>query len=104
VDVSVELDERPPPAVESIAYFIVAESLANMAKHSAATEASVAVIRDRRGVVVDVWDNGIGGAAVVPGGGLAGLADRAATIDGMLLVHSPMGGPTIVRAELPCEW
>ncbi|MCP2361393.1 signal transduction histidine kinase [Nonomuraea thailandensis] len=104
VDVSVELDERPPPAVESIAYFIVAESLANMAKHSGATEASVTVIRDRRGVVVDVWDDGIGGAAVVPGGGLSGLADRAATIDGVLVVHSPMGGPTIVRAELPCEW
>ncbi|MBB6554983.1 sensor histidine kinase [Nonomuraea rubra] len=104
VDVSVELDERPPPAVESIAYFIVAESLANMAKHSAATEASVTVIRDRRGVVVDVWDNGIGGAVIVPGGGLAGLADRAATIDGVLVLHSPMGGPTIVRAELPCEW
>nr|WP_230465545.1 sensor histidine kinase [Nonomuraea sp. ATCC 55076] len=104
VDVSVELDERPPPAVESIAYFIVAESLTNLAKHSGATEASVTVIRDGRGVVVDVWDDGIGGAVVVPGGGLAGLADRAATIDGVLVVHSPVGGPTVVRAELPCEW
>ncbi|MFI7697686.1 sensor histidine kinase [Nonomuraea sp. NPDC049480] len=104
VDVSVELEERPPAAVESIAYFIVAESLANMAKHAAATEASVSVFRDRRGVVVDVWDNGVGGALVTPGGGLSGLADRAATIDGVLVVHSPIGGPTIVRAELPCEW
>ncbi|MGP3914590.1 sensor histidine kinase [Nonomuraea sp. 10N515B] len=104
VDVSVELEERPPAAVESIAYFIVAESLANMAKHAAATEASVAVFRDRRGVIVDVWDNGVGGAVVTPGGGLSGLADRAATIDGVLVVHSPIGGPTIVRAELPCEW
>ncbi|MGW2152717.1 sensor histidine kinase [Nonomuraea sp. NPDC001699] len=104
VDVSVELSERPPAAVESIAYFIVAEALTNLAKHSGATEASVAVFRDDRGVVVDVWDNGIGGALVTPGGGLSGLADRAATIDGVLVLHSPVGGPTIVRAELPCEW
>ncbi|KAB8198000.1 sensor histidine kinase [Nonomuraea phyllanthi] len=104
VDVSVELEERPPAAVESIAYFIVAETLANMAKHSGASEASVMVVRDHRGVVVDVWDDGIGGAAMVPGGGLSGLADRAATIDGVLVLHSPLGGPTLVRAELPCEW
>ncbi|MFC4114837.1 sensor histidine kinase [Nonomuraea zeae] len=104
VDVSVDLIERPPAAVESIAYFIVAETLTNMAKHSAATEAAVTVVRDHRGVVVDVWDNGIGGALVSPGGGLSGLADRAATIDGVLVLHSPLGGPTLVRAELPCEW
>ncbi|SEG58398.1 Signal transduction histidine kinase [Nonomuraea solani] len=104
VDVSVELDDRPPAAVESIAYFTVAETLTNMAKHSGATEASVTVLRDHRGVVVDVWDNGIGGALVCPGGGLSGLADRAATIDGVLVLHSPIGGPTLVRAELPCEW
>ncbi|MER7361515.1 sensor histidine kinase [Nonomuraea wenchangensis] len=104
VDVMVELTERPPAAVESIAYFIVAEALANMAKHAVATEASVSVFRERAAVVVDVWDNGVGGALVTPGGGLAGLADRAATIDGVLVVHSPVGGPTIVRAELPCEW
>ncbi|MEV0618077.1 sensor domain-containing protein [Nonomuraea sp. NPDC050404] len=104
VDVSVELRERPPAAVESIAYFIVAEALANMAKHSGATEASVTVVREQRGVIVDVWDNGIGGAIVTPGGGLSGLGDRAATIDGVLVVHSPGGGPTLVRAELPCEW
>ncbi|MFB9204149.1 sensor histidine kinase [Nonomuraea spiralis] len=104
VDVSVELAERPPAAVESIAYFTVAEALTNLAKHSGASEASVTVFRDDRGVVVDVWDNGIGGAAVTPDGGLSGLADRAATIDGVLVLHSPVGGPTIVRAELPCEW
>ncbi|WP_308250650.1 sensor histidine kinase [Nonomuraea rhizosphaerae] len=104
VDVAVELATRPPAAVESIAYFIVAEALANMAKHSAATEASVRVTREDRRVLVDVWDNGIGGALVSPGGGLAGLADRAATIDGVLVLHSPVGGPTLVRAELPCQW
>lgn len=105
VDVSVELGAtRPPAAVESIAYFIVAEALANMAKHSAATEASVRVAREDRRVLVDVWDNGIGGALVNAGGGLSGLADRAATIDGVLILSSPVGGPTLVRAELPCEW
>ncbi|GII82949.1 histidine kinase [Sphaerisporangium siamense] len=104
VDVVVELDERPPAAVESIAYFIVAESLANVAKHSVATEASVLVGREGHRVVVEVRDNGIGGAEAVPGGGLAGLADRAATIDGTLTIESPPGGPTVVRARLPYEW
>ncbi|MEO3855230.1 sensor histidine kinase [Acrocarpospora sp. B8E8] len=104
VDVSVEITERPPPAVESIAYFIVAESLTNMAKHAAATEARVHVSRQDLRVVVEVADNGVGGAVTVPGGGLAGLADRAATIDGIVMVDSPPGGPTLVRAELPCTW
>ncbi|MEV7806409.1 sensor domain-containing protein [Microbispora sp. NPDC088329] len=104
VDVRVELPDRPPPAVETIAYFVVAETLANTAKHSGATEASVAVRRREAQVVVEVRDDGKGGAVAVPGGGLAGLADRAATIDGVLSVHSPPGGPTVVRAELPCTW
>ncbi|WP_245667042.1 sensor histidine kinase [Actinomadura latina] len=104
VEVDVDLPERPPAAVESIAYFIVAESLANVAKYARATEVSVRVAREDRWVVVEVIDNGVGGAAARPGGGLSGLADRAATIDGMLIVDSPPGGPTIVRADLPCTW
>ncbi|TDC63837.1 sensor histidine kinase [Actinomadura sp. GC306] len=104
VEVEVDLPERPPAAVESIAYFIVAESLANIAKYARATRASVRVAREDRWVVVEVTDNGVGGAVARPDGGLAGLADRAATIDGMLLVDSPPGGPTIVRADLPCTW
>ncbi|MEV8635888.1 sensor domain-containing protein [Streptosporangium sp. NPDC051023] len=104
VSLSVEISHRPPAAVESIAYFIVAESLANMAKHAAATEASVRVNRHGQRVVVEVRDNGVGGAMPHSGGGLAGLADRAATIDGVLTVDSPPGGPTVIRAELPCEW
>ena len=104
VEVEVDLPERPPAAVESIAYFVVAESLANIAKYARATRASVRVAREDRWVVVEVVDDGIGGAVARPGGGLAGLADRAATIDGMLLVDSPVGGPTIVRADLPCTW
>ncbi|MFI6319928.1 sensor histidine kinase [Nonomuraea sp. NPDC050556] len=104
VDVSVEIADRPPAAVESIAYFVVAEALTNVAKHSGATEASVRVSRQGLCVVVEVYDNGLGGAFAQAGGGLAGLSDRAAAIDGLLVVHSPPGGPTLVRAELPCEW
>ncbi|ACY99463.1 MULTISPECIES: sensor histidine kinase [Thermomonospora] len=102
--VEVELPERPPAAVESIAYFIVAESLTNIAKYARATQASVRVTREGRWVVVEVTDNGVGGATAVPGGGLAGLADRAATIDGILTIDSPVGGPTVIRADLPCSW
>ncbi|MFD8529142.1 sensor histidine kinase [Streptosporangium canum] len=104
VDLSVEVSHRPPPAVESIAYFVVAESLTNMVKHSEATEVSVRVSREGHRVVVEVHDNGVGAAVPRAGGGLAGLADRAATIDGTLSVNSPPGGPTLIRAELPCQW
>ncbi|WP_433328183.1 sensor histidine kinase [Spirillospora sp. CA-294931] len=104
VEVDVDLPERPPAAVESIAYFIVAESLANIAKYARATRASVRVVREDAWVVVEIIDNGVGGAVAGPDGGLAGLADRAATIDGMLIVDSPPGGPTIIRADLPCSW
>jgi len=104
VDLSVEVSHRPPPAVESIAYFVVAESLTNMVKHSEATEVSVRVSREGQRVVVEVHDNGVGAAVPRAGGGLAGLADRAATIDGTLSVNSPLGGPTLIRAELPCQW
>ncbi|MEO3809661.1 sensor domain-containing protein [Sphaerisporangium sp. B11E5] len=104
VSVTVDIDHRPPPAVESIAYFVVAESLTNMAKHSLATEASVRVAKERDHVLVEIYDNGMGGAVASPGGGLAGLADRAATIDGTLTVHSPPGGPTVISARLPYEW
>ncbi|WP_199434272.1 sensor histidine kinase [Qaidamihabitans albus] len=107
VDVTVDVEPRPPAAVETTAYFIVGESLANVAKHSGATEASVRVWRagdHLDNVVVEVTDNGHGGAELRPGGGLAGLADRAATIDGIITVVSPSGGPTVIRADLPCTW
>ncbi|WP_236795303.1 sensor histidine kinase [Amycolatopsis sp. GM8] len=104
VDVAVDVEPRPPAAVETIAYFIVGETLTNVAKHSGATEAGVKVWRTEDKVVVEITDNGHGGAEVRPGGGLAGLADRAATIDGVITVVSPDGGPTIIRADLPCAW
>ncbi|PXY32852.1 sensor histidine kinase [Prauserella muralis] len=104
VDVEVDVDPRPPAAVETTAYFIVGETLANVAKHSGATAAAVKVWRAEDTVVVEVTDNGRGGAQMRPGGGLAGLADRAATIDGVISVVSPPGGPTVIRADLPCSW
>ncbi|MBP2320541.1 signal transduction histidine kinase [Kibdelosporangium banguiense] len=108
VDVTVEdglsSTNRPPAAVESTAYFTVAESLTNIAKYSGATQAGVRVYRERDHVIVEITDDGMGGAQIRSGGGLAGLADRAATIDGVLTVVSPVGGPTVIRADLPCEW
>ncbi|HEY3709987.1 MAG TPA: sensor histidine kinase [Amycolatopsis sp.] len=104
VDVHVDVEPRPPAAVETTAYFIVGETLTNIAKHSGATEAIVKVWRSDTHVIVEITDNGHGGAEVRPGGGLAGLADRAATIDGVITVVSPVGGPTVIRADLPCQW
>ncbi|MGW4398362.1 sensor histidine kinase [Amycolatopsis nivea] len=104
VDVHVNVEPRPPAAVETTAYFIVGETLTNIAKHSGATEAMVKVWRSDTHVITEITDNGHGGAEVRPGGGLAGLADRAATIDGVITVVSPVGGPTVIRADLPCQW
>jgi signal transduction histidine kinase len=104
VAVEVDLPTRPPAAVESIAYFIVSEALTNVSKYARATHASVRITRDQNWIVVEVSDNGVGGATAEPGGGLAGLADRAAGIDGILTVNSPLGGPTVIHADLPSVW
>ncbi|MCP2253691.1 Signal transduction histidine kinase [Prauserella aidingensis] len=104
VSVSVDLDERPPAAVETTTYFVVGETLTNAAKYAEASDVRVDVRRDGDTVIAEVTDDGRGGAEIRPGGGLAGLADRAATIDGVVSVVSPAGGPTVVRAELPCSW
>lgn len=104
VSVSVDIDERPPAAVESTTYFVVGETLTNAAKYAEATDIRVEVRSDDDKVIAEITDNGRGGAEMRPGGGLAGLADRAATIDGVVSVVSPAGGPTVVRAELPCSW
>jgi len=103
--VDVELAERPAPPVESAAYFVVSEALANVAKPA---RPGTAVVRARlvekpggRALEVEVADDGVGGAAVAKGHGLAGLADRVAGLGGELTVSSPDGGPTLVRATLP---
>lgn len=88
-------------ASQNAVYFVVAESLANLEKHSRATSASVEVQRVGGIVVVAVGDDGVGGASLARGHGLAGLADRLAGVDGTLVVDSPPGGPTQVTATLP---
>jgi hypothetical protein len=92
---------RLSPAVQNAAYFVVAEALTNVAKHSGAGAATVRVSSDERLVRVVVTDDGAGGAHPAKGHGLAGLADRVRALDGHLAVHSPAGGPTVLVAELP---
>src|SRR3712207_4723281 len=104
VEVDVQLDGRPPEAVETTAYFVVAEALANVAKHSGASEARVTVRQEPKPhdrLVIKVTDDGRGGADPGTGTGLSGLRDRLSALDGRLFVESPAGGPTRVRAELP---
>jgi len=93
--------ERLPSAAERAAYFVVTEALANVAKHSGAKRCEVRCRREGPRLVVEVWDDGSGGARVEPGGGLAGLASRIAGVDGTFFLSSPEGGPTVVRAEIP---
>jgi signal transduction histidine kinase len=94
---------RLPGPVESAAYFVVAEALANAAKHAVASEIGVRITRHRDLLVVEIIDDGVGGADPARGTGLRGLADRVAAVDGHLTITSPTGGPTVIRAELPCE-
>ncbi|MGI5213208.1 sensor histidine kinase [Plantactinospora sp. CA-290183] len=93
---------RLDPAVENTAYFVVAESLTNVAKHSRASECWLTVSRTGRHLRISVVDDGEGGAHLSKGQGLAGLADRVRANGGTLTVTSPAGGPTEIRAELPC--
>lgn len=102
VTVRVDLDHRPKSSIESTAYFVVSEALTNVGKHASAQQATVAVKRDGDTLIVAIEDDGVGGA-VATGQGLAGLADRVAAVGGTLEVNSPNGGPTIIRAEMPCE-
>jgi signal transduction histidine kinase len=101
VSVSVDVSERPPDAVETAAYFVVAEALANAIKHANATRVDVTVMRSDGMLAAVVRDDGQGGAEIA-GSGLTGLERRVRALDGALLVDSPAGGPTTVRAELPC--
>jgi signal transduction histidine kinase len=103
VEMQVDVPVRPRAAVEAVAYFVVAETLTNIAKHSRASQATVIV--EGHGypgaLTVVVSDDGIGGADA-RGAGLSGLADRVSGVDGRLSVESPSGGPTIIAVELPC--
>ncbi|MGH3755426.1 MAG: sensor histidine kinase [Pseudonocardiaceae bacterium] len=101
LDVTLPSDERLTAAVENTAYFVVTEALTNVAKHSRATHCAVTVSTDGELVLAQVRDNGRGGAHLGKGHGLAGLADRLASVDGELDVVSPPGGPTVLTAQIP---
>ncbi|MFE2808962.1 sensor histidine kinase [Streptomyces nigra] len=101
VKVTVDLPARPAEAIEGIAYFTVSELLQNVSKHSAAASASVDVWRRDDRLLIQVRDDGRGGARLDGGTGMRGLADRLGAVDGLFVVDSPDGGPTTVTAELP---
>jgi signal transduction histidine kinase len=102
VDVDIDLPARPPAAIEVTAYYVVTEALTNIAKHSRATRAAVRARLADGGLVVEVRDDGVGGADPVGGTGLTGLGDRLAVAGGRLALSSPPGGPTLLRVEIPC--
>ncbi|WAZ27113.1 sensor domain-containing protein [Streptomyces cinnabarinus] len=103
VDVDLDLPGRMSRAVESAAYFVVCEALANVDKHSGARRAQVSGGHDGGRLVLQVRDDGRGGADAGRGSGLTGLADRVSVLDGRLSLSSPPGGPTLLRVEIPCE-
>jgi signal transduction histidine kinase len=102
VEVRVAVPERPPAAVETAAYFVVAEALTNVGRHAGATHAEVDVEQVGRLLRVIVRDDGHGGASREAGSGLEGLGQRVEALDGTLTVDSPPGGGTWIEAVLPC--
>ena len=100
-DLQVSSTQQPSPAIAAMAYFCAAELLANVAKHSGASRATISVTDQADQLLMTVTDDGAGGAQLAPGGGLAGLLARVQTVDGRLDVRSPCGGPTVVTIELP---
>jgi signal transduction histidine kinase len=101
VDVDARVGDRPPEHVELAAYFVVAEGLTNVAKYAGASRASVRARRHSGRLVVEVVDDGVGGADSSKGSGLRGLADRVSALDGALEVHSEDGAGTVLRATIP---
>lgn len=102
VRLTVDVRRRVSPVTEAVAYFVVSECLANVARHARATRAEVCVRRLGNVLTVAVTDDGIGGADPAAGTGLASLAQRAGSVDGSLVIDSPAGGPTTIRVGLPC--
>ncbi len=102
VKLSIDVTPRPAPAVESAAYFVAAEALANAAKHARADHVDITIARRGNQIELEVRDDGQGGADA-DGAGLRGLRRRVEALDGSLAVTSPRGGPTTIRAKLPCE-
>ena len=102
VDVDVDLTERLDPAVEAAVYFIVAEALTNVVRHAGATSATVRICRSDGCLQVEVSDDGTGGVDPSRGSGVEGMGDRLDALAGNLQVHSPIGGGTRLRADIPC--
>jgi signal transduction histidine kinase len=102
VRLTVDLDRRPAPVIEAVAYFVVSEALTNVAKHAQASQAQVLVQRAGDRLHVIISDDGVGGADPARGTGLAGLAKRASSVDGNFEIASPPGGPTLITVDLPC--
>jgi signal transduction histidine kinase len=102
VRLTVDLDQRLPERIEVAAYYVVSESLTNIGKHAEAQDASVRVARTDSRLVVEVVDDGIGGANTEGGSGIRGLADRVEALGGRLRIWTPRGGGTRVEAEIPC--
>jgi signal transduction histidine kinase len=102
VSLAVDVPIRLAAPVESAAYFVVAEALTNVAKHSRATHADLSVVVQNDRLVIEVRDDGDGGADTYRGSGLTGLSDRVNALGGSMRVLSPLGGPTSVTVEIPC--
>lgn len=102
VDLDVQTVRRYQASVENAIYYVVAETLTNVAKHSRATICTIQLVHIGDILMLTIGDDGVGGAHVAKGHGLAGLADRLRAVDGELAVQSPDGGPTVIVAEVPC--
>jgi signal transduction histidine kinase len=102
VRLKADLHDRPPAAIEAVAYFVVSEALTNVARHAAATRADVVVRQQPGSLFLSVTDDGRGGADPLRGTGLRGLQQRVDSVDGTLRLASPAGGPTSIRVTLPC--
>ncbi|SFE88191.1 Signal transduction histidine kinase [Actinoplanes philippinensis] len=103
LEVSFAMPQRFSAAVESAAYFVVSEALANLAKHSGASRGTITGSYAGRTLTVEIADNGCGGARIDGGTGLIGLADRVSVVGGRLSLSSPPGGPTRLIVEIPCQ-
>jgi signal transduction histidine kinase len=102
VKLEINVESRLPDRVEVAAYYVVSESLTNVAKHAHAGSARVSLEQTATTLFVEVVDDGIGGADTERGSGLRGLADRVEALGGRLRIWTPLGGGTRVRAEIPC--
>ena len=102
VKLLVDIPERVPATIETVAFFVVSEALTNISKHARASSADISVQRSANVLSIVVYDDGQGGADHASGSGLRGLEQRVASVDGTLLVYSPVGGPTRITVDLPC--